>query len=223
MFRLLFLLKKLVLFASGTPPGVGCFIKPEPIFLKDGDVVEVEIDEIGTISNQVLLPRVIMLYLFRFSHVLCYCVWPGRGWSEADGWQVQVVSTSAYCWLYVHVEAMRVCLGYMLHELAFTRHIHIHKSGHWSPLWFSYYLGVSEKLHFMDIWLWQWLWDVWRLKSDWQWQVAACDSDKKINYACGMHKAGWMEMEMEAAGGWGWGGDGFAFWSWGFENRFGFS
>jgi len=39
---------------TGTPPGVGCFIKPDPIFLKDGDVVEVEIDELGTLTNQVV-------------------------------------------------------------------------------------------------------------------------------------------------------------------------
>ena len=38
---------------SGTPPGVGCFMKP-PRFLKDGDVVDVEIDEIGTVTNKVV-------------------------------------------------------------------------------------------------------------------------------------------------------------------------
>lgn len=37
---------------TGTPPGVGCFRKP-PLWLKDGDVVEVEIDGIGCISNPV--------------------------------------------------------------------------------------------------------------------------------------------------------------------------
>ena len=37
---------------TGTPPGVGCFKNP-PVFLKDGDVVEVEIDEIGCLSNKV--------------------------------------------------------------------------------------------------------------------------------------------------------------------------
>ncbi|XP_046851321.1 fumarylacetoacetate hydrolase domain-containing protein 2-like [Xenia sp. Carnegie-2017] len=37
---------------TGTPPGVGCFKTP-PVFLKDGDVVEVEIDEIGCLSNKV--------------------------------------------------------------------------------------------------------------------------------------------------------------------------
>eukprot|EP00042_Codosiga_hollandica_P028078 m.144973 g.144973 ORF g.144973 m.144973 type:complete len:288 (+) comp52672_c0_seq6:84-947(+) len=40
------------LILTGTPPGVGCFRKP-PLWLKDGDVVECEIDEIGTISNPV--------------------------------------------------------------------------------------------------------------------------------------------------------------------------
>lgn len=37
---------------TGTPPGVGCFRKP-PLWLKDGDVVDVEIDGIGCISNPV--------------------------------------------------------------------------------------------------------------------------------------------------------------------------
>lgn len=37
---------------TGTPPGVGCFRKP-PLWLKDGDVVEVEIDGIGCISNPI--------------------------------------------------------------------------------------------------------------------------------------------------------------------------
>lgn len=38
---------------TGTPPGVGCFRKP-PVWLKSGDVVECEIDGIGTISNPVV-------------------------------------------------------------------------------------------------------------------------------------------------------------------------
>lgn len=37
---------------TGTPPGVGCFRSP-PLWLKDGDVVEVEIEGIGCISNPV--------------------------------------------------------------------------------------------------------------------------------------------------------------------------
>jgi 2-keto-4-pentenoate hydratase/2-oxohepta-3-ene-1,7-dioic acid hydratase in catechol pathway len=37
---------------TGTPPGVGCFRKPQ-LWLKAGDVVEVEIDGIGCISNPV--------------------------------------------------------------------------------------------------------------------------------------------------------------------------
>ncbi|XP_043940132.1 fumarylacetoacetate hydrolase domain-containing protein 2-like isoform X2 [Protopterus annectens] len=40
-------------FLTGTPPGVGVFRKP-PCFLKRGDVVECEIDEIGTIRNKVV-------------------------------------------------------------------------------------------------------------------------------------------------------------------------
>ncbi|XP_019646367.1 PREDICTED: fumarylacetoacetate hydrolase domain-containing protein 2-like [Branchiostoma belcheri] len=38
---------------TGTPPGVGVFRKP-PVFLKRGDVVECEIDGIGTIRNKVV-------------------------------------------------------------------------------------------------------------------------------------------------------------------------
>lgn len=37
---------------SGTPGGVGAVMKP-PVWLKDGDVVEVEIEGIGTISNPI--------------------------------------------------------------------------------------------------------------------------------------------------------------------------
>lgn len=40
------------LILTGTPPGVGCFRKPQ-LFLKDGDVVTCEIDGIGSISNKV--------------------------------------------------------------------------------------------------------------------------------------------------------------------------
>ncbi|KAM8973699.1 oxaloacetate tautomerase fahd2, mitochondrial-like [Pelodytes ibericus] len=41
------------IFLTGTPPGVGVFRKP-PIFLKTGDVVDCEIDELGVISNRVV-------------------------------------------------------------------------------------------------------------------------------------------------------------------------
>jgi 2-keto-4-pentenoate hydratase/2-oxohepta-3-ene-1,7-dioic acid hydratase in catechol pathway len=40
------------LIATGTPSGVGFARKP-PIFLRDGDTVEVSIDQIGTLSNPV--------------------------------------------------------------------------------------------------------------------------------------------------------------------------
>ncbi|KAI4877038.1 hypothetical protein NFI96_033531 [Prochilodus magdalenae] len=40
-------------FLTGTPPGVGVFRKP-PVFLKKGDVVECQIDEIGSIKNTVV-------------------------------------------------------------------------------------------------------------------------------------------------------------------------
>jgi 2-keto-4-pentenoate hydratase/2-oxohepta-3-ene-1,7-dioic acid hydratase in catechol pathway len=39
--------------ATGTPGGVGFARKPQ-VFLKAGDVVEVEIDGIGTLKNQVV-------------------------------------------------------------------------------------------------------------------------------------------------------------------------
>ena len=39
--------------ATGTPAGVGFTRKP-PIFLKPGDVVEVEIENIGVLSNPVI-------------------------------------------------------------------------------------------------------------------------------------------------------------------------
>ncbi|XP_025094981.1 fumarylacetoacetate hydrolase domain-containing protein 2-like [Pomacea canaliculata] len=38
---------------TGTPPGVGVFRKP-PEFLKRGDIVEVEIEDIGTLRNKVV-------------------------------------------------------------------------------------------------------------------------------------------------------------------------
>jgi acylpyruvate hydrolase len=41
--------------ATGTPAGVG-FIRKPPIFLRDGDVVEIEIERIGTIVNKVAGP-----------------------------------------------------------------------------------------------------------------------------------------------------------------------
>jgi 2-keto-4-pentenoate hydratase/2-oxohepta-3-ene-1,7-dioic acid hydratase in catechol pathway len=39
--------------ATGTPPGVGFARKP-PLFLKDGDVVEIEVDGIGVLRNPVV-------------------------------------------------------------------------------------------------------------------------------------------------------------------------
>jgi 2-keto-4-pentenoate hydratase/2-oxohepta-3-ene-1,7-dioic acid hydratase in catechol pathway len=41
---------------TGTPPGVGMARKP-PVWLKPGDVVEVEIDGLGTLRNTVVGPR----------------------------------------------------------------------------------------------------------------------------------------------------------------------
>ena len=45
-------LQKGSLIMTGTPGGVGLFMKP-PQFLKDGDVVTTEIERIGKISNQI--------------------------------------------------------------------------------------------------------------------------------------------------------------------------
>ena len=42
--------------ATGTPAGVGFTRKP-PIYLRDGDVVEIEIEHIGTIVNKVAGPH----------------------------------------------------------------------------------------------------------------------------------------------------------------------
>jgi 2-keto-4-pentenoate hydratase/2-oxohepta-3-ene-1,7-dioic acid hydratase in catechol pathway len=41
--------------ATGTPPGVGFARKP-PVYLKDGDIVEVEIDGLGTLRNPIASP-----------------------------------------------------------------------------------------------------------------------------------------------------------------------
>ena len=38
--------------ATGTPSGVGAFRKP-PVFMKDGDIAEVEIEKLGTLRNRV--------------------------------------------------------------------------------------------------------------------------------------------------------------------------
>ena len=40
--------------ATGTPAGVGVFMKPKPKFLSPGDVVEIEIESIGTLRNRVV-------------------------------------------------------------------------------------------------------------------------------------------------------------------------
>ena len=42
------------LILTGTPPGVGCFRKPTPIWLHPGDVVTCEIEKIGSITNTVI-------------------------------------------------------------------------------------------------------------------------------------------------------------------------
>lgn len=39
---------------TGTPPGVGCFRKPEPLWLKPGDVVTCTVEGIGSVTNTVV-------------------------------------------------------------------------------------------------------------------------------------------------------------------------
>jgi len=41
------------LIATGTPAGVGAFRKPEPLFMKPGDEITIEIDGVGSITNPV--------------------------------------------------------------------------------------------------------------------------------------------------------------------------
>jgi 2-keto-4-pentenoate hydratase/2-oxohepta-3-ene-1,7-dioic acid hydratase in catechol pathway len=43
--------------ATGTPEGVGVFRKP-PIFLKPGDVVEIEIQNLGVLRNPIVALQV---------------------------------------------------------------------------------------------------------------------------------------------------------------------
>ncbi|MDG1936612.1 MAG: fumarylacetoacetate hydrolase family protein, partial [Paracoccaceae bacterium] len=40
--------------STGTPPGVGMGIKPNPIYLKRGDVMELTIEGLGTQSQHVI-------------------------------------------------------------------------------------------------------------------------------------------------------------------------
>jgi acylpyruvate hydrolase len=41
--------------STGTPAGVGIFMKPEPKLLKNGDIVRIEIEKIGAIENKVVI------------------------------------------------------------------------------------------------------------------------------------------------------------------------
>jgi 2-keto-4-pentenoate hydratase/2-oxohepta-3-ene-1,7-dioic acid hydratase in catechol pathway len=43
--------------ATGTPAGVGYFMKPEPKFLEPGDIVEIEVERIGRLRNRVAESR----------------------------------------------------------------------------------------------------------------------------------------------------------------------
>jgi 2-keto-4-pentenoate hydratase/2-oxohepta-3-ene-1,7-dioic acid hydratase in catechol pathway len=48
--------------ATGTPAGVGFAMKPDPKFLQEGDVVEIEIEGIGILRNYVIKERVKNVY-----------------------------------------------------------------------------------------------------------------------------------------------------------------
>ena len=39
---------------TGTPPGVGAFLKPQPVFLKRGDVVTCRVEKIGAVVNKIV-------------------------------------------------------------------------------------------------------------------------------------------------------------------------
>jgi 2-keto-4-pentenoate hydratase/2-oxohepta-3-ene-1,7-dioic acid hydratase in catechol pathway len=43
--------------STGTPPGVGLGMKPEPVYLKAGDVVELGIEGLGQSRQEVVSPR----------------------------------------------------------------------------------------------------------------------------------------------------------------------
>jgi transcription initiation factor TFIIH subunit 2 len=49
-------LRKGTVIMTGTPSGVGLFMEPKG-FLKDGDVVEIEVDGIGSISNKMVFEK----------------------------------------------------------------------------------------------------------------------------------------------------------------------
>lgn len=49
-------LQRGTLVMTGTPGGVGLFMKP-PVFLKDGDVVDVEIEKIGKLTNRIVFEK----------------------------------------------------------------------------------------------------------------------------------------------------------------------
>ncbi|KAI8680777.1 hypothetical protein LRP88_04447 [Fusarium phalaenopsidis] len=49
-------LQRGTLVMTGTPGGVGLFMKP-PVFLKDGDVVEVSIEKIGRLTNRIVFEK----------------------------------------------------------------------------------------------------------------------------------------------------------------------
>ncbi|MCJ1305788.1 hypothetical protein MMC08_008604 [Hypocenomyce scalaris] len=51
------ILRKGTAIMTGTPSGVGLFMKPNPGFVKAGDVVEIEIQGIGAIRNRMVFEK----------------------------------------------------------------------------------------------------------------------------------------------------------------------
>jgi len=49
-------LRKGTVIMTGTPSGVGLFMEPKG-FLKDGDVVEITVDGVGSIANKVVFEK----------------------------------------------------------------------------------------------------------------------------------------------------------------------
>lgn len=46
-------IRKGTVIMTGTPSGVAAFMKP-PVWLKDGDVVEIKVEQVGSIKNRMV-------------------------------------------------------------------------------------------------------------------------------------------------------------------------
>lgn len=47
-------LKKGTVIMTGTPAGVAMGMKPTPVYLKHGDIVEVKLEHLGTLKNKIV-------------------------------------------------------------------------------------------------------------------------------------------------------------------------